>query len=222
MNEIPKLQLVSFNLCPFVQRSVILLKEKAVDYDLVYIDLEDTPEWFKEISPLGKVPVLRVGDSSIFESAVIAEYLDESNPPSLHPADPLQKANHRAWIEFASSLLMTQFQMLNAGDQEAMEKERQSLYESLGRLSAQCDEAGPFFAGSEMSLIDISIAPLFMRMDLVEAKTDIQLYPDERIRRWSTALAARKSVKESVLESFETLFISWFEKKGGYLFPSTT
>jgi len=53
---------------------------------------------------LGKVPLLKVEDKVLFESAVICEYLDVT-PSSLHPADPLEKANHRAWIEFGSSIL---------------------------------------------------------------------------------------------------------------------
>src|SRR5512143_528618 len=59
-----KPHLVSFKLCPFVQRSVIMLKEKHVDFDITYIDLDNPPDWFKAISPFGKVPLLclvRVG-----------------------------------------------------------------------------------------------------------------------------------------------------------------
>lgn len=55
-----KLTLISFPTCPFVQRAVIALNEKGVDFDVIYIDLANKPEWFLEISPLGKVPVLKV------------------------------------------------------------------------------------------------------------------------------------------------------------------
>ncbi|MEE9448159.1 MAG: glutathione S-transferase family protein, partial [Arenicellales bacterium] len=100
------LKLISFNICPFVQRSVILLNEKGVDYDLDYIDVKNKPDWFLEISPLGKVPVLVADNTSVFESAVISEYIDETHAPSHHPQDPLQKALHRAWVEFGSTLTM--------------------------------------------------------------------------------------------------------------------
>jgi glutathione S-transferase len=99
-------ELVSFDLCPFVQRSVIVLREKGIDFDITYIDLADPPGWFRDISPLGKVPLLRVGEEVLFESAVIMEYLDEITPPPLQPADPLLRAKNRAWSEFASGLLM--------------------------------------------------------------------------------------------------------------------
>ena len=101
----PKLTLISHDLCPYVQRAVIALTEKGVAFDRIYIDLADKPDWFLAISPLGKVPLLKVGDDVIFESAVILEYLEETQPHPLHPADPLARARHRAMIEFGSAIL---------------------------------------------------------------------------------------------------------------------
>lgn len=66
--------LISFKLCPYVQRSVINLLEKKVDYEIKYIDLANKPEWFLKISPFRRVPVLVVGEDVLFESAVINEY----------------------------------------------------------------------------------------------------------------------------------------------------
>ena len=92
------LTLVSHHLCPYVQRAAISLAEKAVPFERVYVDLADKPAWFLDLSPLGKTPVLKVDDRAIFESAVILEYLEETGPHPLHPADPLRRAEHRAWI----------------------------------------------------------------------------------------------------------------------------
>ena len=113
-------KLVSFKLCPYVQRAVIALEEKGVEYTLEYVDLEDPPAWFKSISPLGKVPLLLVGDTVLFESAVILDYLDEVYLPRLHPDDPLRRAQHRAWIEYGSGLLMQQRKVGLAADEEGL------------------------------------------------------------------------------------------------------
>jgi len=103
------LTLVSHNLCPYVQRAAIALAEKRVAFAKVYVDLSDKPDWFRAISPLGKVPLLRVasggGEQVIFESAVILEYLEETQANPLHPDHPLDRARHRSWIEFGSALL---------------------------------------------------------------------------------------------------------------------
>src|SRR5271166_4602074 len=100
VNGSSMLTLISHVLCPYVQRAVISLTEKQVPFKRIDVDLAAKPRWFTAISPLGKTPVLQVGDTAIFESAVILEYLEETQAFPLHPADPLRRAEHRAWIEF--------------------------------------------------------------------------------------------------------------------------
>src|ERR1700752_2402062 len=99
------LKLISHKLCPYVQRAVIALTEKGVAFERIDIDLANKPDWFLAISPLGKTPLLLVGDVAIFESAVILEYLEETRARPLLPADPLRRAEHRGWIEFGSAVL---------------------------------------------------------------------------------------------------------------------
>src|ERR1700686_3457338 len=99
------LKLISHKLCPYVQRAVIALTEKGVAFERIDIDLANKPDWFLAISPLGRTPVLLVGDVPIFESAVILENLEETEPKPLHPADALRRAEHRGWIEFGSAVL---------------------------------------------------------------------------------------------------------------------
>ena len=63
---------------------MICLRAKNVEFEVTYINLSDKPDWFLEISPHGKVPVLLVDDVPLFESNAIAEYLDETVEPRLH------------------------------------------------------------------------------------------------------------------------------------------
>ena len=108
-------KLVSFDVCPYVQRSVITLQEKGVPYEIEYIDLNNKPEWFMQLSPLGKVPILIIEDTVIFESATINEYLDEIAPGrKLQLSDPLRRAHKRVCIEFTSTILETCNQMQHA------------------------------------------------------------------------------------------------------------
>jgi glutathione S-transferase len=116
-----KLTLVSHGLCPYVQRAVIALSEKGVPFKRVDVDLAHKPDWFTDISPLGKVPLLRVGQAVIFESAVILEYLEETHPHPLHSSDPLVRAEHRSWIEFGSSILSDIWGLYSAPDETALD-----------------------------------------------------------------------------------------------------
>src|SRR5215831_10136799 len=104
------LKLISHKLCPYVQRAVIALSEKGVPFERIDIDLANKPDWFLKISPLGKVPVLVVkdeaGEVALFESNVICEYIEDTQAGrGLHPQDPLARAQHRAWMEFGSTIL---------------------------------------------------------------------------------------------------------------------
>ena len=88
-------------------------------FERIDVDLANKPQWFTAISPLGKTPVLKVGTSAIFESAVILEYLEETQPLPLHPGHPLRRAEHRAWIEFGSAVLNDIAGLYSAADETA-------------------------------------------------------------------------------------------------------
>ena len=133
----PKLTLISHDLCPYVQRAVIALTEKGVAFDRIYIDLAAKPDWFLAISPLGKVPLLKAENDVIFESAVILEYLEETQPHPLHPADPLARARHRAMIEFGSAILSDIWGLEIAATREAAETKVAALRQKFARLEQE-------------------------------------------------------------------------------------
>ena len=215
--DIIKPQLISFKICPFVQRTVIALREKDVDYDITYIDLAARPPWFKAMSPLGKVPVLRVGDTTIFESAVINEYLDEVYAPRLHPADPLQRARNRAWIEFASVLTQNQYQLCLADTAATFAAARKRVDADLEQLERQLS-TGPYFNGADFSLVDASLAPVLMRFAIMQRDIDLDLYTTRpRLATYRSAVLARPSVVDSVVPEFAELFIEYFREQGGYV-----
>ncbi|HEY5719596.1 MAG TPA: glutathione S-transferase family protein, partial [Gammaproteobacteria bacterium] len=82
--------------CPYAQRTRLLLHEKGLPFELVAVDINQTPEWFLKLSPTGKVPLLRHGEDLVWESAAINEYLEERHPePPLLPATPLARARVR-------------------------------------------------------------------------------------------------------------------------------
>ncbi len=214
-----KSTLVSFELCPFVQRSVITLLEKRVKVDVVYLTLDELthpPEWFKAISPSHRVPVLRVGEISLFESAVINEYLDEIHPPSLHPQDPLQRALNRAWIVFAEEVLFSHYRCFTAPDKPAYDENYQQLNDKLAKLEGVLGE-GPFFNGSRFSLIDTAYTPAFLRMELLERRHGTDPFNDKpKLRRWADACLQRQSIWDSVPQGFEQKLYAYIRDKNGY------
>src|ERR1700731_5039607 len=155
-----RLRLISHKLCPYVQRAVIALTEKGVPFERIDVDLANKLDWFLAISPLGRTPVLQVGDTAIFESAVILEYLDETQPRPLHPADPLRRAEHRGWIEFGSAVLNDIAGFYAAPDEAAFKAKAAQLAQRFERLESRL-VAAPWFDGENFSLVDAVFAPVF-------------------------------------------------------------
>lgn len=213
----PSIELISSNRCPFVQRSIVVLEHKQVPYTITFVDPYDAPEWFKALSPLGKVPVLRVdGEHVLFESAVINEYLDEISPGSMYPDEPLARAQHRAWIAFGSDALSATFRLLVAEDHTAFESAISIIDNSLTRITAQMADDGPFFSGAELGLVDAAYAPLFIRLEAYERLIDLNVLKDHpRIQQWSNALLQEASVKAAVFEGLDQRFVELMTSRGG-------
>lgn len=199
-------RLISFALCPYVQRAAIVLAEKGISYERQDIDLAAKPDWFLKLSPLGKVPVLVVEqdgrEQALFESAVIAEYLDETAAPRLHPEDPLERARYRAWIDFASATLADIYGYYTAPDAAAFRARSDALHAKFAWLEEAQGE-GPFFAGERFALVDAAFAPAFRYFDLFDRITGPLLFEGRpKLSAWREALAGRPSVRGAVAADY--------------------
>jgi glutathione S-transferase len=203
----PTFELVSHHLCPYVQRAVIALTEKGVPFTRTYIDLADKPDWFRQISPLGKVPLLRIRQDDgtevvLFESAVICEYLEDTQPNPLHPADPLERARHRAWIEFGSSILGDIWGFETAKDAPSAAGKAADLAAKFARIEAGLG-AGPYFAGARFSLVDAVFGAIFRYFDVFDSIADYGIFAaTPKVRAWRAALAARPSIAGAVAPDY--------------------
>ena len=217
MSDMPRLKLISHKLCPYVQRSIITLIEKRIPHDREYIDLANKPDWFLQISPLGKVPLLLVDGTVLFESAVICEYLDEITPGSLHPANPLTKAKHRSWIEFGSNLLSKIAAFYAAKDNLEFEAKRQDLIAGFQTLEAQL-HAAPYFEGETFSLIDAVYGPIFRYFVAFEQYQDFGFFATTpKVRGWREALLQRPSVQQAVPDNYFELLNVFLKQRNGVL-----
>jgi glutathione S-transferase len=212
-----KLTLISHDLCPYVQRAVIALTEKGIAFDRVYVDLADKPDWFLAISPLGKVPLLKVDDAVIFESAVILEYLEETQPGPLYPADPLARAQHRAMIEFGSAVLSDIWGLEIAPTREAAAAKIAALTQKFSRLERDFG-AGPWFAGERFGLVDAVFGPVFRYFDLFDRLLEHGVLADKpKLAAWRAALAARPSIRQAVVPDYPERLERFVARQNGYL-----
>jgi len=210
----PEFHLISHDLCPYVQRAVIVLTEKNIAHRRSYIDLGDKPEWFLRLSPLGRVPLLQTGNQVLFESQVIAEYLDEITPGSLHPSDPLEKARHRAWIEFGSEVLKSIGAFYNAPDQAEFATAQAALMGRLSRIEGEL--SGPYFHGDQFHMVDGVWGTIFRYFDTMEPILEQDLLRGlPNLAAWRRVLAQRESIINAVPEGYPARLMEFLARRSG-------
>jgi glutathione S-transferase len=218
----PTYELVSHHLCPYVQRAAIVLLEKGVPFRRTLIDLDNKPDGFTAISPLGKVPLLKVtlddGETAVlFESSVICEYLEDTLPHALHPADPLIRAQHRGWMEFGSAILGDIWGYETAKDEGTALCKAAALKLKFDRVERALGE-GPFFAGERFSVVDAVFAPVFRYFDVFDGLTDHGIFAGTpEVRAWRAALAARPSVRRAVDPDYPDRLRDFLVRKEAWL-----
>lgn len=197
------------------------MRAKEVDFEVTYINLAEKPDWFLKISPHGKVPVLVVDEQPLYESNAIAEFLEETVTPALHPEDSVRRARNRAWTDyiddFSGQLGAVYYSDSESDLAENVEAVRAGLRKLETALADERGNDGPFFNGPGLSLVDAAYAPFFMRFAMVEEKLNTGLLDDyPRVKTWADALIASDRVQGSTAESFPDEFVAALKKREKY------
>ena len=209
-------EIISATSCPFAQRTRMVLIEKNIDHSLSEIDLEDKPEWFWEISPYGKVPVIRHNDTTFYESAVINEYLEEAFPEhKLMPQTPEARAQARVWIDFANVRFVPHiYKVLLAQDAEGQALHERKIYEALEVMEFEGLRKlsdGPFWLGDDISLVDLTFFPHLERFVALEHYRGIKIPKDySRLHAWLDHMKQRPSVVQTTRDD-EGYIKSWYK-----------
>ncbi len=215
--SIESLELVSHNLCPYVQRSIITLDEKNIIHRRTYIDLSNKPDWFLRMSPTGTVPLLLVnGKDVIFESAVICEFLNEVTPGSLHPDSSITKAQHRGWIEFASQILNNIAKLYNAKTSTEYKNQASELSTKFSHLESSV--ALPYFAGDAFSMVDAAFGPVFRYFDTMDPFLPHDVFSGyTKVQAWREILSNRPSIKNAVDPEYPSNLERFLVNRNSYI-----
>ncbi|MEM8686074.1 MAG: glutathione S-transferase family protein [Pseudomonadota bacterium] len=207
------MKVISFKICPFVQRVTALLEAKDIPYQIEFISLSEKPEWFLDMSPNGQVPVLITDEGrALFESDAIVEYLEEAYPalqPGLSPED---RAINRAWSYLASKNYLVQCGAQRSPDEDALQERSARLGQAFDRMEAQLGE-GPYFGGEMLGMVDIAWLPLLHRADIVFQHSGYDFVGARpRLKAWQGRLLrddlAARSVAPDFVEVFSAFYLS--------------
>ncbi|MEM6998416.1 MAG: glutathione S-transferase family protein [Pseudomonadota bacterium] len=212
------IKIISFKICPFVQRVTTLLEVKNIPYEIEFISLSNKPQWFLDISPTGQVPVLITeSGEALFESEAIVEYLDEVTKPIEPDLSPEERAKDRAWGYQASKNYLVQCSAQRSADHTTL-KERT---EKLGKVFEKAERIfgdGPYFKGDKISNVDVAWLPLLHRASIIEKYTCydfLKEYP--KVKLWQSTLLNTGLAKKSVSEDFEDAFTGFYLSEKTFL-----
>ena len=212
------IRVISFKICPFVQRVTAALEAKTVPYEVEYINLKNKPEWFLEISPNGQVPVLITeSGQALFESDAIIEYLNETLPQLRQDLSPEQRAIERAWSYQASKHYLVQCSTQRSSTLQKLQEGTAKLGKAFAKAEKVLDQ-GPFFNGKALSNVDIAWLPLLHRASIIYKNTCYDFlkgYP--KVKAWQKSLLATDIVKQSVAVDFEEAFNQFYLAEETYL-----
>ncbi len=212
------IKVVSFKICPFVQRVTALLEAKTIPYEIEFISLKDKPQWFLDISPNGQVPVL-ITESGIalFESDAICEYLDEIYSPIEKGISAEQHAIDRAWSYQAVKHYLVQCSAMRSGDKETLAERTEKLGKAFAKAEKKLGD-GPYLKGNTISNVDISWLPLLHRASIIEKYTCydfVSQYP--KVKQWQNALLESGLAEKSVADDFEKAFTKFYLSDNTFL-----
>ena len=215
------LELILFKACPFAQRVVITFLQTKLPHRGTWINPAQKPEWLHTIAPLGQIPLLRVdGDTVLFDSSAINEYLNDLTGGGLLPDAALERAQCRAWIDFSGVCQRAFGTLIMARDGTQFHEAGKDLLGKLNWLEKRLEANSLFFIQNRLSLVDVAYAPLFMRMQHLQAITPFyQAAHFPNINHWQTHLLTLEVVQQSVKGDFASIFqnVVRGRGKGGFV-----
>lgn len=196
------LKLYDFKSSPNCQRVKVVLEEKKIPYETVNVDLragaQKTPDYLK-VNPYGKVPAIADGDTVLYESCIINEYLEEKySSPRLMPTDPGARAKARILVDFGLTQMdpaYTKLRMEMTKDekdrnQETINAAKEDIKKRLQRLEQELGDKE--YLMGDFSLVDADLIPRFTRLEGFGVLPDATL---PRLGKYLQRMKARPSVK---------------------------
>jgi len=189
-------------LSPFVRKAEVVLREKGIPFESESVNIMPMPDWFKEISPARRIPVLRdesVGKEgragTIPDSSAICAFLERKQPePAVYPTNAFDYGR-AVWLEEWADTELAQCIGLGifraimfpkfAGKEPDLETARATWTDKLPRLLdyleeqlAERAEGSAFLLGATLSIADIAVACQLSQLELVAGRPDATRWPN--------------------------------------------
>ncbi len=206
------IKMVSFKICPFVQRVTAALEAKQIPYEIEYISLKDKPQWFLDISPNGQVPVMITeSGTALFESDAIIEYIEDEYGPIEQGVSNEQRALDRAWSYLGSKHYLAQCGTMSSKDKATFEERAEKLIKAFQKAENQLSGNTKFFKSDTFCNVDMAWLPLLHRAAIVKAHSGYDFFCGlPKMQAWQRNIMVSGLVEKTVSSDFETRFADFY------------
>jgi glutathione S-transferase len=212
-----KIELVSYKICPYVQRARFALEESNTPYTIRFINPYGAkPGWFNAISPLGKVPVLAFNNTQILESGIILDFINELSGRKFLPADPLERARclmfiHR--VEHYHTMLRSIFSAKNEDEFNSLidlfKQEIKSININLDLKDIDLDTA---------RMVELYYGPMFFLSKVIGDIVNENLFDRSvTVNAWSNSILSKESFNNTIEEDYLPELITFLRAKDSIL-----
>ena len=206
------IKIISFKICPFVQRVTAALLARNVEFEVEYISLKDKPQWFLDVSPNGQVPLLITEEGqSLFESDAIVEYIEDAYGPVEHNVTHAQRAINRAWSYQATKHYLVQCSTMRSETQETFTERVAKLSQLFEKAEQHLTGESQYFNSNTLSNVDIAWLPLLHRASIIEEHSGYDFLSSfPKVKQWQQQLMKLDLVNKSVSPDFEQRFVEFY------------
>ncbi|XP_073295125.1 glutathione S-transferase U17-like [Primulina huaijiensis] len=193
---------------PFVNRVVLALKIKSVEYELVEVNPHEKSGILVEANPVQKkIPILIHGDKPVCESLIIVRYIDEvwNEGPSILPSDSYDRAMALFWADYIDGKWYESFKKLRGSEGEARKVVLDEISEGLVLLEkafVDCSKGKPFFGGENVGYLDIVLGSIVGWIKVSETLIGVQIFDEKKMPLlvgWVDKMYSDSSVKDVML-----------------------
>eukprot|EP00894_Picocystis_sp_ML_P000534 jgi/Pico_ML_1/51051/g2152.t1 len=181
-----------------------------VPYETKLVDLGNKPDWLLEINPLGKVPVLRMGDKEYMpDSDEICAFLEKEYPDqALGTPEGAKEVGSKVFPAFAAFFK----------SKDPSDGTEQELLEQLRALNDYLQKSGPYVGGQTVCTVDMALAPKLHHMDLVLKEFKNWEVPEDMpaVKKYIALMRERPSFKATHYDN-EIVYMGWKKKLDGGL-----
>ena len=198
-------RLYHFPLSPFSRKVRLSLAEKRIEVELIEERYWEQDSDFLRRNPAGKVPVLRMGNKLLSESAAICEYIEETHPnPPLMPRDPDARFEVRrlvGWFDDKFHAECTQRllgervfrKVMGTGypDSTNVKAGSRAMRFHLDYMTHLLEHRR-WLAGNEMTLADFAAAAQLSCLDYI---SDVDWNRSEVVKDWYAKIKSRPAFR---------------------------